>query len=42
LYAEQTFDVLTSGASALIGSGELISLPARSLAARVTALGEVF
>jgi len=42
LYAQQTFDVLTSGASALIGSGELISLPARSLGARVTTLGKLF
>jgi hypothetical protein len=42
LYAEQTFDVLTSGASAWTANGELISLPARSLAARVTALGKVF
>ena len=42
LYAEQTFDVLTSGASASIGSGESISLSARSLAARVTALGKVY
>jgi hypothetical protein len=42
LYAEQTFDVLTSGASAWTANGELISLSARSLAARVTALGKVF
>jgi len=42
LYAEQTFDVLTSGASELTLNGELITLPARSLAARVTALGKVF
>jgi hypothetical protein len=42
LYAEQTFDVLTSGASALTLNGEFIKLPSRSLAARVTALGKVF
>lgn len=42
LYAEQIFDVLTSGISEWINSGELVNLPARSLAARVTALGEVF
>ena len=42
LYAEQTFDVLTNGTSAWIASGELIKLPARSLAAPVRVMGKVF
>ncbi len=42
LYAEQTFDVLTSGASAWTANGEMISLPARSLAAPVKVMGKVF
>ena len=42
LYAEQIFDALTSGASASIMSGELVQLPARSLAAPWMAMGEVF
>jgi hypothetical protein len=39
LYAQQTSEVLTSGASASIASGESIHLPPQSLAARVTARG---
>ncbi len=46
LYADQTLDVLTSGASKWTANGELIKLPARSLAApvRVTrrVMGRVF
>ena len=42
LYAEQTFEVVTSGVTAAISTGELVNLPARSLAAPVRVLGKVF
>ncbi len=41
LYAEQTFEALKSGASEQTKSGEKVSLPAKSLDARVNAQGEV-
>ena len=42
LYAEQTFDVVKSGASKWTANGELVKLPARSLAAPVRVMGKVF
>lgn len=41
LYATQTFEALKNGASEKIKTGEKVSLPAKSLDARVNAQGEV-
>ncbi len=41
LYAEQTFDVVKSGASKWTANGELVKLPARSLAAPVRVMRRV-
>ena len=41
LYADQVFEALENGASTRTKSGEKVTLPAQSLAARVTTQGEI-